>query len=36
MRLALCIVGCGNYAKTVAGEISTLNEHVELFLRQPR
>lgn len=31
MRLALCIVGCGQYAVTVARAIRPLNEHVELF-----
>lgn len=31
MTLALCIVGCGNYARRVAKAISSLDEHVELF-----
>ena len=31
MTLALCIVGCGNYARTVARAISSLDKHVELF-----
>ena len=31
MPLALCIVGCGNYARTVARAISSLDKHVELF-----
>ena len=31
MRLGLCIVGCGQYARTVAREIAPLNKQVELF-----
>lgn len=31
MTLALCLVGCGNYARTIAKQISTLGQQVELF-----
>ncbi len=31
MRLSLCIVGCGNYAKTVLRDIHDMTEELELF-----
>lgn len=31
MKLALCVVGCGHYARTVAREMAGLDSHVELF-----